>query len=104
MGGLARIGCLDGKSLPLDGAGGLAGDVVDHAVDAADLVDDAAADALEHLVGQRGPVGGHAVFRMHGAHGGGVGVGALVAHHAHAHHRQQHGKALPDRVSRARRP
>ena len=35
---------------------------------------------------------------MNGAHGGGVGVGSLVAHHAHAHHRQQDGKALPDRV------
>ena len=33
---------------------------------------------------------------MHGADGAGVGVGALVAHHAHGHHRQQHRKRLPD--------
>jgi hypothetical protein len=93
-----------GASLPLDGAGRLRGDVVDHAVDAAHLVHDAAGDALEHLVGQRRPVGGHAVFGMHGAHRAGVGIGALVAHYAHAHHRQQHGKALPDLCCRARRP
>ena len=58
--------CLDGKSLPFDGSRRFASDVVDDAVDAADFVDNAAADALEDVVGQRGPVGGHTVFRMHG--------------------------------------
>jgi hypothetical protein len=39
--------------LPLDGAGGLTGDVQRHPVDAGDLVDDAVADALEEVVGRR---------------------------------------------------
>jgi len=94
-------GRLNGKLLPFDGAGGLGGDVVDHAVDAADFVHDAVGDALEDLGGKLDPVGGHAVFRVHGADAGGVGVGALVAHHAHAHDRQQHREALPDFVVEA---
>src|ERR1041384_859549 len=35
--------------LPLDGAGRLAGHVVDHAVDALDLVDDAGGDVADEL-------------------------------------------------------
>jgi hypothetical protein len=37
--------------LPLDRRGGLARDVVCHAVDAGDLGHDAAGDAREHLIG-----------------------------------------------------
>src|SRR6478735_7151992 len=47
------------RLLPLDGARGLRGDVVGDPVDAGDLVDDAARHALEQVVGQAGPVGGH---------------------------------------------
>ena len=50
-------------SFPLHRCGGLAGDVVDNSVDALDLVDDAAADLVEQLVGDAGPVGGHEVDR-----------------------------------------
>ena len=53
----------------------------------------------EHLVGQVAPVGGHEVFGLDGADGHHVFVGAGVAHHAHALHRQQHGEGLRD-VSR----
>ena len=35
---------------------------------------------------------------MHGAHGAGIGVGALITHDADAHDGKQHGKALPDLV------
>ena len=68
------------------------------------LVDDAAGDSLEDFVGERGPVGGHAIFRVHRANGGGVGVGALVAHDADAHDGEQDGEALPDFQWGARRP
>ena len=44
--------------LPLDRAGGFGGDVVDDAVDAAHLVDDARCGAAEHLVRERVIVGG----------------------------------------------
>src|SRR5579864_5799972 len=81
---------------PLNGAGWLRGNVVDHAINALHLVDDTAGDLLQHLVWQRDPICGHSVFRVDGADGAGVGVGALVAHHAHRHDRQQHGERLPD--------
>src|SRR5229473_7491498 len=48
-------------SLPLDGARGLGGDVVDDAVDALDLVDDPARDPAQQVVGQPRPVGGHGI-------------------------------------------
>src|SRR5215831_9984021 len=54
-------------SLPLDGGGRLAGDVVDHAVDPLHLVDDPVAHAGEQVVGQARPVRGHAVERLHRA-------------------------------------
>src|SRR5689334_23378527 len=56
-------------SLPLDRRRRLAGDVVNHAVDASDLVDDAVADGRQDLVGQAGPVGGHEVLGLDGAEG-----------------------------------
>ena len=61
---------------PFDGRGGLAGNVVDDAVDALYLVDDAGADFVQHVVGDAGPVGGHKVRRGDGPQGQGVVVGA----------------------------
>ena len=49
-------------------AGRLRRDVVDHAVDALHLVDDAARDAAQHLVGDVSEVGRHGVHRGHAAH------------------------------------
>ena len=46
---------------PLDGGGGFAGDIVDDAVDAADFVDDAGGDAVEHVIRDARPVRGHEV-------------------------------------------
>ena len=68
---------------PLDGGGGFAGDVVADPVDALDLVDDAHADAVQHVVGDSRPVGGHKVAGGDGAEGQGVVIGASVAHDAH---------------------
>src|SRR4051812_8142919 len=50
--------------LPLDGARRPRRDVVDDAVDARHLVDDAARQPLEQVVGQPGPVGGHGVVAV----------------------------------------
>ena len=49
------------KLFPFHRGGGLAGDVVDDAVDHGDLVDDADADPVQHVVGDPGTVGGHKV-------------------------------------------
>src|SRR4028119_192685 len=66
-------------SLPLDGAGRLAGDVEGDAVDARDLVDDAVAYLLQEVVWQPCPVRGHRVLWGCGPCPPGVGVGPRVA-------------------------
>ena len=59
---------LDGpKSLPLDGARRLAGDVVGHPVDAAHLIDDAPGHTGQEADIERIDIGGHAVGRGHRA-------------------------------------
>src|SRR5438270_6280706 len=68
------------RLFPFDGAWRLRCDVIDHAVNAADLVHNAVRNGLEDIVREWHPVGGHAVFRVHGADGASVSVGPLVAH------------------------
>src|SRR4051794_41171465 len=60
---------------PLDRARRLGGDVVDDAVDAVDLVDDAVADPGQHIVRQPRPVGRHRVLAGDGADGADPAVG-----------------------------
>src|SRR5262249_47539617 len=83
------------RLLPFDRAGWLGRDVVDDAVHALDLVDDAGRDAGEHLVGKAGPIGGHRVLAHHRAERHDLGVGAKVAHYADCPHRHQDGECLP---------
>src|SRR5882724_12929232 len=66
---------------PLDGRRRLRRDVVDDAVHALHLVDDAAREAGEELVRQPRPVGRHAVDALDGADRDDVLIRALVAHH-----------------------
>src|SRR5438094_1881131 len=82
--------------LPLDRRGRLRGDVVDHAVDAADLVDDARREARQEIGRQPRPVGGHAVGGMHGPDRHHVLVRALVTHHADRLDRQEDREGLPE--------
>ena len=70
-------------SLPFYCGRGFARDVVADPVDALDLVDDAHADAVQHVVGDSRPVSGHEVAGGDGAESQGVVVGAAVAHDAH---------------------
>src|SRR5438045_1892409 len=80
-----------GRLLPLDGARRLRRDVEGDAIDARDLVYEAAGHALQDLVGKPRPVGGHGVLAGDGAHDDRIRVGALVAHHPHAADHRQHG-------------
>src|SRR5262245_19046052 len=82
-------------SFPLDRAGRLRRDVERNAVHAGNLVDDAARDRLEQVVGQARPVGGHRVLRGHCPDHDRVRVGPLVALDAHRADRRQHGERLP---------
>ena len=52
-------------------------------------------EALEQVVGQPGPVGGHGVVGGDGPDDDGVGVGAPVAHDPDGAHGGEHGEALP---------
>ena len=87
---------------PLNTSRGLGGYIIQHAVAAVDLADDAGGDAAEEIVGQLGHVGGHEVVGGDGADGNGVGVGALVAHDAHAAGVGQYGEILGDLAVPAR--
>src|SRR5881396_617606 len=82
--------------LPLDGGRRLRRDVVDDAVHALHLVDDAAREPGEEIAGQPRPIGRHAVGRGDGADGDHVLVGALVAHDADRLDRQEDGERLPE--------
>src|ERR1700710_1379693 len=83
------------RSLPFDRAWRLRCDVVDHAIDAVDLVDEPRGDLCEQLVRQARPVGRHRVLGGHGAHGDRVLVGAGIAHHADRADRRKHREDLP---------
>src|SRR5262245_59597525 len=64
--------------LPLDGSRRLAGVIVDHAVDAADFVDDAGGDAAQKCRLERVEIRRHAVRRCHGAQGADMAVRAAA--------------------------
>src|SRR5467141_2971726 len=68
------------ESLPLDGAGRFAGDVVTDAVDAFDFVADAARNARQQFVGKADPVSSHAVLTFDDPKHNRVFVCSLVAH------------------------
>src|SRR5512146_516048 len=80
--------------LPFDRRGGLGGDIVGDAVDAAHLVDDPVRDASQQLVRQRGPVRGHEIRGLHCAQRDHVIVSPAVAHHPNRLHRQEDGERL----------
>src|ERR1700677_1026162 len=82
--------------LPLNRARRLRGNVIHHSIHSTHLIHNPIGNCLQDFVGQRNPVGGHAVFGLHGADGAGVGVGALVSHNTYRHHGQEDGEGLPD--------
>src|SRR6476469_6285546 len=86
------------RSFPLDRAGRLGRIVVDHPVDALDLVDDAGGGAAEEVVAERVDVGGHAIDAGHGAKRADIIVSPRVTHHAHGADGEQHGESLPNGI------
>src|SRR5690242_12794023 len=83
--------------LPFDRARWFAGDVDDDAVDLGYFVGDAGGDALQDVVREARPVGGHGVLTGHRAQNGGVTVRASVALDAHrAYVGEEDDRELPD--------
>src|ERR1700738_4549196 len=91
-------------SLPLDCARRFRGHVVDDTIDALDLVDDAGCHVSDEFHLERVEIGRHTVCRGYRAQCHDMVVSAKVSHHAHAAHRQQHRKRLPDVVIEPRAP
>src|SRR5690606_33821347 len=84
--------------LPLYGGGRLRRNVVGHARDARDLVEDPVGDVLQEVVRQVRPARRHEVHRLDGAQGNHVVVAAGVALDAHGPDRQEDGEGLADVV------
>src|SRR3954453_9562021 len=79
---------------PLNRCRRLRRDVVDDAVYAAHLVDDAVAHFGQHVEGDSRPVGGHEILAFDGADGDDAVVAAAVAHDADRADRQEDGEDL----------
>ena len=88
--------------LPLDGSGGLGGQVIEDAVDALDLGDDTAGDMVQQLIGNRLDGRGHGVRGIHSADDGAPLVHPLAVLHAHALKVRNRGEVLPDLSRKAR--
>ena len=84
------------KSFPLNRCRGFAGDVVADAVDAADFVDDADGDAVEDVVGDARPVGGHEIAGVDSTQSKCVIIRPTVAHDADGAHGGQNGEILAE--------
>jgi 2-hydroxycyclohexanecarboxyl-CoA dehydrogenase len=100
-GGTRPIKSLCHQRIPLDRARRFGGHVVDDAVDAADLVDDAGRAFAEDVPRELEEVRGHAVGGADRAQGQHLLIGAGVAHDADGLDRQQDGEGLPDAVVEA---
>ena len=96
-----RIRSVGPESFPLNRPRRLTRDVVHHAVDALDLVDDAGRGFAQKLHVEGIEIRRHAVGRGDGTQPDDVVIGAAVTHDAHCLHRQQHGERLPDVVIEA---
>ena len=81
-------------SFPLNRCRGFAGDVVADAVDAADFVDDADGDAVEDVVGDARPVGGHEIAGVDSTQSKCVIIRPTVAHDADGAHGGQNGEEM----------
>ena len=76
--------CLVTRRLfPLHRGGGFGGDVVDHPVDVADFIGDAARDLGQQVIGNPCPVGGHKIVGGDSTDGQQMVIGPVVAHDAH---------------------
>ena len=70
--------------LPLNRRRGLAGNVIDDAADTVDFIDDAIGGAVEDIVRNASPFGGHEVVGGDGAKTEYIIVGTVVAHYAYS--------------------
>ena len=69
---------------PLHGGGGFLSDIIDHAVDAFDLVCNSAWCLCEDFKGNFCPIAGHKIVCCNGSESNQMVIGSWVAHYAHA--------------------
>ena len=89
------------KSLPLDRGDGLRREIVEHAVDAGDLVRDALGDMLQQRKGHILDRGGHGVTGVDGADDDRPLVAALAILDAHGLEVRHDGEVLPHLAGQA---
>ena len=90
-------------SLPLDRCRRFAGDVVNHAVDTADFVDDPVGDFAEQFVRQVRPLRGHEVLCLYGAQRDDIFIRSAVTHDADGFDGQKDGECLTGGIVPAHR-
>src|SRR5947209_76198 len=88
-------------SLPFDGSRRLGRIIIDDAIDALNLVDDAGRHPAQEGSVEWVDVGGHAIERGDGAKRADAIVGPVIAHYADCPYRKKHGERLPDRIVQA---
>src|SRR4029078_13526752 len=76
----------------------LRSDIVDHAVDAVDFVDDAGRNGAQEVHIEGIKISGHAIGRRHGPQSNDKVVGSPMAHDSDRPDRQENPKSLPDVV------
>src|SRR6185369_17554336 len=81
---------------PLNRARWLRSDVINHAVDSLDLVDDPRRDPFDDFPRKLDYVSSHSVFGINRSYRACVSVRSIVAHHANGLDRKQYGERLPD--------
>ena len=95
---MARVSGFDFSEdlFPLDGAGGLGGEIEQHTVDALHLGSDAGRDVLQQVKGYIFHRGSHSVLGIDGADDDAPLIGALALADAHAFQVGDGGEVLPD--------
>lgn len=83
---------------PLDRCGWFRTDVIDHAVDSLDTVDDLIGDFGQEVVRQVYPVSRHTIRRGDCTQRNAVFVGTFIAHYSDRLYRQQHDACLPNLI------
>src|SRR5262249_31230609 len=90
--------------LPLNRPRRLAADVVHHARHPRHLIHNPRGHPSQYIPRQPHPVRCHGVVRLHHPHRHRQSIRPEIPHHAHASHRQQHGKRLPHLLVQTRAP
>ena len=89
---------LEGHSLllPFNGRWGFGGNVIGHAIDTIDFIDDAGRHTAHHLIRDRVPIGRHPIHTANASDSQHVFIRSVITHDADRANRQKHTEPLPN--------